>query len=52
MQSLYKIWAAADDQKKWNADLERFVDSKKPQTHADIEQAIKEYEEIIARKQK
>mgnify|MGYP003353713124 CR=1 FL=1 len=52
MQSLYKIWAAPEIQKKWNADIERFVASKKPQTHDDIEQAIKEYELIITRGKK
>ena len=44
-QSLFKIWAAANVQKNWDNELERFVASRNPQTHADLELAIQEYEQ-------
>lgn len=43
-QSLFKIWAAANVQKNWDNELERFVASRNPQTHAELELAIRDYE--------
>lgn len=46
MISQFKIWAAANIQKNWNIDVEKFIMSKSPQNHAELEAAIREYQEI------
>lgn len=45
MISLFKIWAAAEIQKSWNSEMENFIQSKNPQNHAELESAIREYQE-------
>lgn len=51
-KSLFKIWAAANVQESWNSDLENFIQSKKPQNHAELEQAIQEYYDSASKKRK
>lgn len=46
MYSLFKIWAATAVQKNWDSELERFIAARKPQTHADLDAAIKDYERL------
>lgn len=48
MISQFKIWAAASIQKTWTWDMEKFIQSKNPKTHQDLERAIQEYQEKIS----
>ena len=45
-QSLFKIWAAANVQKNWDNELERFIAARKPETHEALEAAIREFERL------
>lgn len=50
MISLFKMWAAENIQETWNQDLENYIFIRKPQTHAELESTIAEYEERLAKK--
>lgn len=47
MKTLFKLWAAINVQSTWNSELEKFITLRNPQTHADLEIAIREYERSI-----
>ena len=47
MKNLFKLWAAINVQSTWNSELEKFIELRKPQTHADLEIAIRDYERSI-----
>lgn len=45
MLSLFKIWAAANIESQWTQDMENYIMIKKPTTHAELEEAIREYQD-------
>lgn len=47
MINLFKIWAAINIPSTWNSELEKFIQSRNPQTQADLELAIRDYERSI-----
>ena len=47
MINLFKLWAAINVQSTWNSELEKYIALRNPQTHADLEIAIREYERSI-----
>ena len=47
MKNLFKLWAAINVQSTWNSELEKFIELRSPQTQADLELAIREYERRI-----
>lgn len=47
MINLFKLWAAINVPYTWNSELEKFISLRNPQTHADLEIAIREYERRI-----
>lgn len=48
--SLFKYWAETQVKDHWSPELEKFVASKKPSNHTELETAIREYEEMVAKK--
>lgn len=47
MKTLFKLWAAINVPYTWNSELEKFISLRNPQTNADLELAIREYERQI-----
>ena len=44
MTTLFKLWAAINVPYTWNSELEKFISLRNPQTNADLELAIREFE--------
>lgn len=47
MLNLFKFWAAINVPSTWTNEMEQFILSRNPQTHADLELAIREYEQKV-----
>lgn len=47
MVNLFKLWVAIIVPYTWNSELEKFIARRNPQTHADLEQTIRDYERRI-----
>lgn len=47
MVTQFKLWAAAYLSDTWSQRLEQYIVSKNPQTHAELEQVISEFENTL-----